>query len=207
MTEKQDVAAVLAHNIADRRKQCGMTQAELAEKLGYSDKSISKWERCEGMPDVLCLKRMADLFGVPVDALLTENWSPAVPAEEAAEPAAQTEILPKTKLGMGVNHWAIAAVTVSGTWLAALLLFLIGKFCAMDFSVALAAAIPITGLLSVIFNALWGKRKLTFWFCTFFVIGVLFMICWLLREHNIWGLMALTLPAAGVIWFGCRIRG
>ena len=142
-----------------------------------------------------------------MDALLTENWTPAVPAETASEAEDKPKMPSGEKQGMTVNHWAIAAVTVSGTWLIALLLFLIGKFCSMDFSVALAAAIPVTGLLCIIFNALWGKRSLTFWFCTFFVIGVLFVICWLLRDHNIWGLMALTLPAAGVIWFGCRIRG
>ncbi len=203
MAEKQDIASILAHNIADRRKKCGMTQAELAEKLGYSDKSISKWERGEGMPDVLCLKRMADLFGVPTDALLTEDWSPAC---DGSMTVTEEKNAPASDRHKAVNHWAIAAVTISGTWLLAFLLYLIGKFCAMDFSVALAAAIPVTGLLAIIFNALWGKRKLTFWLCTFFVTGVLFVVCWLLREHGIWGLMALTVPAAGVIWFGCRIR-
>ena len=70
MEEKQDLTRILAANIAARRKSAGMTQAGLAEKLGYSDKTVSKWERAEGVPDVLCLKRMADLFGVKVDDLL-----------------------------------------------------------------------------------------------------------------------------------------
>ena len=57
-----DLTQIIAGNIAQLRKANGMTQAGLAEQLGYSDKSVSKWERAEGVPDVLCLKKIADLF-------------------------------------------------------------------------------------------------------------------------------------------------
>ena len=55
-----------------------MTQAELGEQLNYSDKSISKWERGEAIPDAAVLKRMSELFGVTVDYLLNEHdaWQP-----------------------------------------------------------------------------------------------------------------------------------
>lgn len=118
--EKRDLGQILASRIAAERKRSGFTQAGLAEKLGYSDKSISKWERGDGIPDVFCLKRMADLFGVTVDALLTEesetvpaarpatSCSPTAPAEEVhAETAPDTE--EKIVFAMDppsvVNHW------------------------------------------------------------------------------------------------------
>ncbi|MBQ7218900.1 MAG: helix-turn-helix transcriptional regulator, partial [Ruminococcus sp.] len=44
-----------------------MTQAQLGEELSYSDKSVSKWERGESIPDVYVLKHIADLSGVTVD--------------------------------------------------------------------------------------------------------------------------------------------
>ena len=50
-----------------------MTQAELAERLNYSDKAISKWERAESIPDIYILKRLADMFGVTVDWLIKDN--------------------------------------------------------------------------------------------------------------------------------------
>ena len=57
----------LAKNLAYYRKESGLTQLELAEKFNYSDKSVSKWERGEGFPDVFVLKSLADFYGINVD--------------------------------------------------------------------------------------------------------------------------------------------
>ena len=57
----------LAKNLAYYRKARGLTQLELAEKFNYSDKSVSKWERGEGFPDVFVLKSLADFYGINVD--------------------------------------------------------------------------------------------------------------------------------------------
>ena len=59
----------LAKNLAYYRKESGLTQLELAEKFNYSDKSVSKWERGEGFPDVFVLKSLADFYGITVDDL------------------------------------------------------------------------------------------------------------------------------------------
>ena len=61
-----DLKSVIARNIVELRKSANWTQAELAQKLNYSDKAVSKWERAESTPDVEVLKNMADLFQVPV---------------------------------------------------------------------------------------------------------------------------------------------
>ena len=60
---------LLAKNLIYYRKASGLTQLELAEKFNYSDKSISKWERGEGFPDVFVLKSLADFYGITVDDL------------------------------------------------------------------------------------------------------------------------------------------
>ena len=60
----------IAENIAYYRKQNGDTQADLAEKLNYSDKSVSKWERAEGTPDIFILSKIADLYHITVQDLL-----------------------------------------------------------------------------------------------------------------------------------------
>ena len=66
------IKSMLGKNIGAYRKQQGLTQAGLAEKLNYSDKAISKWERGESIPDVLTLMQLAELFGVTVDDLLQD---------------------------------------------------------------------------------------------------------------------------------------
>ena len=59
-------------NIAAYRKRAGLTQLALAEKLNYSDKAVSKWERGESVPDVLTLMQLAAQFGITVNDLLTD---------------------------------------------------------------------------------------------------------------------------------------
>ena len=63
----------LAKNLAYYRKARGLTQLEWAEKFNYSDKSVSKWERGEGFPDVFVLKSLADFYGITVDDFYAEE--------------------------------------------------------------------------------------------------------------------------------------
>ena len=56
--------------IAVLRKAHGLTQRELAEKLNVSDKTVSRWERDEGCPDLALIPVMAELFSVSCDELL-----------------------------------------------------------------------------------------------------------------------------------------
>ena len=74
-----ELKLIFASNLIRLRTAAGMTQAELGEQLNYSDKSISKWERGEAIPDAAVLKRMSEIFGVTVDYLLDEHdaWQPA----------------------------------------------------------------------------------------------------------------------------------
>ena len=75
----EDIKSNVAKNITELRILNNMTQMELAEKLNYSDKTISKWERAESSPDISVLVEMEDLFGVTLDYLVrTENVEEAV---------------------------------------------------------------------------------------------------------------------------------
>ena len=67
-----DVKENLATNLARYRKDAKLTQIELAEKLNYSDKAVSKWERGESVPDLYVLKQLADFYGVTIDTLISE---------------------------------------------------------------------------------------------------------------------------------------
>ncbi|MBQ7227221.1 MAG: helix-turn-helix transcriptional regulator [Clostridia bacterium] len=60
----------LAHNLVKFRKASGLTQIELAEKIKYSNKTVSKWERAESYPDIFTLKKIADTYGVTVNDIL-----------------------------------------------------------------------------------------------------------------------------------------
>ena len=63
----------IGKNICEYRKLANLSQIEFAEKLNYSDKSVSKWERGESLPDIIVLKQIADLFGITVNDLLSQK--------------------------------------------------------------------------------------------------------------------------------------
>lgn len=56
--------------ISSLRKEKGMTQLELAEKMGVTDKAVSKWERDLSYPDINSIPKLAEIFGVSVDELM-----------------------------------------------------------------------------------------------------------------------------------------
>lgn len=71
--------------IAELRKEHGMTQMELAEKIGVTDKAVSKWERNLSCPDINSLPNLAALFGVSVDELMQLKKEEAVPQKSLKE--------------------------------------------------------------------------------------------------------------------------
>lgn len=73
MDIQKEMRDTISKNLIYYRKKCGLTQAQLAEKLGYTDKAISKWERGDGVPDVFILKDLANIFGIQVSTLLDEE--------------------------------------------------------------------------------------------------------------------------------------
>ena len=88
----------IGSNIASYRKRAGLTQAGLAERINYSDKAVSKWERAESMPDISVLVKIAEIFGISLDALVLGSASEKTeetPAEpETAEESAAEEPVP-----------------------------------------------------------------------------------------------------------------
>ncbi len=194
-----NLQSVIAGNISALRRSRGFTQAELAERLGYSDKSVSKWERGDGLPDVLCLKAMADLFGVTLDYMVEENH----PADiEGASPA--PEPLPD-KEQYQVNRRTIAALSVAGVWLLAALVYVAGLIAGKTLVTSFFLAVPVSAILLTVFSSLWGNRTHLFLSVTLLVWGTLLLICWVLRDRNPWLLMTLCAPAAVVVWLSCRV--
>jgi transcriptional regulator with XRE-family HTH domain len=70
MENNTEINKIIAKNLVYYRKEAGLTQAELAEKINYSDKSVSKWESANGAPDVYTLMQLAELYGVTLNDLV-----------------------------------------------------------------------------------------------------------------------------------------
>ena len=131
---------IVARNLAYYRKLNSFTQAELAEKINYSDKSVSKWERGDGIPDVYVLTMIASLYNITVDNLLQENLSEAQPLP----PQKQKVIIPTMAVGL--------------IWLVASIVFLALRVFFPDLEKAwlvFILAVPASCIVSIVFMKIW----------------------------------------------------
>ena len=124
----EELRLITASNIIKLRTGAGMTQAELGQRLNYSDKSISKWERGEAIPDAFVLTQMAELFGVTVDYLLSSHdaWEKPKDDDEEEQPSYSVD----TIIALALVSVMTVALTVFVTlWIIGIVewrIFLIG---------------------------------------------------------------------------------
>jgi transcriptional regulator with XRE-family HTH domain len=119
-----------------------MTQAELAERIKYSDKSISKWERGSGVPDIFVLSLLAEIYNVTVNDLISEN--------APLPPPLASDIIKKRII--------IMLLSVGLAWLTATVTYTVLRIAVPGFSYAWSCfvlAIPISCIICVVFCALW----------------------------------------------------
>ncbi|MCM1194386.1 MAG: helix-turn-helix domain-containing protein [Firmicutes bacterium] len=141
----EELKDIIAHNLVAYRKNAGLTQQEIADKINYSDKAVSKWERGEGVPDVSVLKEISDLYGVTVnDFLIVHTDKPAV-----------TNV--KTRKA---KHWLVALLSFGLVWFVATIVMAIGLI--VDSSLPMPEysyiiALPVSMIVLVVFSCIWGR--------------------------------------------------
>lgn len=193
----EDLKQIISHNIVMLRKDYGMTQIELAEKLNYSDKAISKWERGESLPDITVLKAIADIFGVTVDYLLRDGHENE---EKDPERQKRDEVV---KSEIARNHRMITAISVISTFIIAAAIFIVLNIFANGNAhyLALIYAPIAASIVWLVFNSIWHNRRFNYFIISVLMWSVLFAIhmstvCF---GANIWHFYILGIPGQIVI--------
>lgn len=193
-------------NIAAYRKRAGLTQAGLAEKLNYSDKAVSKWERGESVPDVLTLAMLAEQFQITVNDLLVDIN--ALPGNPGKLEKAMTQVSEKA-LKRKANKNIILALSTTLVWFVALLVFVImSSFDFLDpysrliFYYAVPAnAIVLLSLRSAWRDFRWNKALIStiVWGCLISIHVTVLAVC----HYNFWKVYLLGIPGqiAIFLWF------
>lgn len=167
-----------------------MTQLALAEMLNYSDKAISKWERGESVPDVFMLKRIADIFEVTVDYLLEDDHT-------AAEIKKETQRVVRSRNRVIISMLAMALVWLVGATAFVLMQIFIPT-AALRPWLMFIYAIPVTAIVAIVFNSLWGrKKKLNYLIISVLVWGVLLSLhltLLMLIRVNVWQVYLIGIP-------------
>ena len=137
----------LAKNLIKLRKANNLTQLDLANKLNYSDKAISKWERGESMPDVEMLYTIAQMFDVTIDWLVSDS-DKIVKVKEKSKTA---------------RRIIIGLLSILVAWVVATICFVILSWV-LDFNdtwLVFIYAIPVSAIIWIVFNSIWGRIEVT----------------------------------------------
>lgn len=185
--------ATIASNLIKLRLAAGMTQAELGEKLNYSDKSISKWERGDVTTDVFVLMQIADIFGVDVDYLLKPH--------NEIEPVIYNK--PVNTATYTTNM--ITLVTVLGIWTVALFVFVILWICDMVVWLVFVYAVPVSLVTLLVLNSVWNGGKKNRYIIAALVLSIIATVYLTFLSRNLWQLWLLAIPSLLLVFLGARI--
>lgn len=191
----KDIKEIFAANLSELRQTAGLTQLELGDRLNYSDKTVSKWERGESIPDAGVLKQVADVFGVSVDYLLEEDHdhseSFAVTSEELNEKDY-------------ARHMTIWKIVQAGVWLFSFLIVVLCWVITRKFYwLILIWTFPVSFLLSIIFTGIWAKKKWQhqYVYISLFILSILVAIYLSALSHNLWMLFLIMIPVEVLLYF------
>ena len=144
---------IIGKNIAVYRKRCGLTQAGLADKLNYSDKAVSKWERGESTPDIITLAQLAELFGITVNELVQDP--DALPEHTGAVQHAMEKVVERT-LKRKADKNIILGLSSILVWFVALFLYVVCSGLELENSwLAFFYAIPANAIVLLSLRSAW----------------------------------------------------
>lgn len=185
-----DLKVITAENIINLRTAMNITQADLGRLLSYSDKSVSKWERAEAVPDAYVLKKMSEIFGVSVDYILTphDEWMPPK----------------KDKNERSFSSGVIIAITMVGIWTAALLMYVVAWILHANWWQVFVCAIPTSLITYLVLNSVWKEGKNN----RFIVYGIVasIILAIYLTLFNYWQLWLLLPPAEIIVYLAFKVK-
>ena len=178
-----NVNSVIAKNLVTLRKKSNLTQLQLAEKLNYSDKAISKWEKGEALPNINVLMALADFYEVKIQDIVYEH--------KVVEPKKSKNRLRGILISLSsMMVWLIATIA----------------FVALTYTefrdkawYAFIIALPIFFLVITIFLAVWKNNLLASIFASLMVWSFILMISLILEEYQVWMVYLIGLPLQIII--------
>lgn len=186
-----ELRTIIGRNIVSLRKSAGMTQADLAAKLNYSDKAVSKWERGEAIPDIETLRALADLFGITVDELISDRK--------------KKKALPRRAL--------IPLLSCALVWVVATLVYVAVRMFAPDVPrlwLAFLWALPASAVICLVFSCVWHSRLAELISETAIVWTLALAVFFCIPEYGgkeFFFLLPLPLEALAVLWYIFRRKG
>ena len=185
--------ATIASNLIRLRLAAGMTQAEVGEKLNYSDTTISKWERGEVTTDVFVLMEIAALFDVSVDYLI--------------KPHAEIEPIVYNKpQEPHYNTRAITAIAVLGVWTLAFLVFLVLWWSGYVMWLLPVFAVPVSLVVLLVLQSVFHKGHGNRFIIAAIAVSLVTALYLTFLQNNPWQIFLLLIPISAIVFLSFRIK-
>ena len=189
----EELKMIFAENLTALRTAAKMTQAELAEKLNYSDKSISKWERGEGLPDLLVLKKISEIFGVSADWMLYKHDGKIASHKIAKKLHRFSKKTLIATVFMGI--WTLAVLLFVIFWLMGSLVWEIPLVC-----------LPVSLACLLILYSAWGIYRYNKVLTMGIIAGAFLLVYYYLRSIEPWQLIFVLIMAELLVVMCYKIR-
>lgn len=166
----EDLKPIIAKNITELRTAKGMTQLELAEKLHYSDKAVSKWERGDSVPEIGTLKAVAELFEVSIDYLVNSEHSGETKGKSGKDVSDGGKLR---------NRAIITGICILSVCLAAVFAYVLIDIISSKITwhwIFFADAVPLALIVWLIFNSVWFNRRRNYLIISLLVWSLLTVI-------------------------------
>jgi len=192
---EKSLEQIVAVNLTELRRAKQWTQADLAEKINYSDKSVSKWERGEGLPDLKVLKQLADMYGVTLDTLVTDRGASNALIQAKKKPS--RNIAPRVIMEL---------LAVSMIYLIATVIYvLVASYAHVNLWTVFVWSIPISFGLLTLFNVRWKFRVCAIVFASLLAWSLLAAVYLQALQYNIWMLFLIGIPAQAAVILGSQL--
>lgn len=190
--EELEFKKVVSENLVKFRRESGLTQLDIAKKLNYSDKAVSKWERGEAVPDAFVLKQLSEIYNVSVDELLCKKED-------------KKRIPFSLKRAFKNKHFIINCLACGFAWLVACIVFVVLSYTSIRDSAYLAFiyALPVGAIANLVLTTIWSPKWVSGIFATI-VLWTGFLAVYLtVRIDKFWLIFIIAIPIQVliVLWY------
>ena len=187
----ENLNLIIGKKLLYLRKKNKLTQAELAEKLNYSDKAISKWVKGESLPPVEVFYNISKLYGVSLDYIIGDETIDPQPIKTDD----------RKRIYLNITHLAVVSV-----WFVALLLFVLFDIITHTSQwMVFAWAVPASFVVALVFDCVWHKRKGLFLLISLLIWSILLCFTLQFLTFNIWKILLVGIPVQIAIFICARM--
>ena len=191
----KDINIIISKNLVMLRKRHNYKQTDIAEKLNYSDKTVSKWETGEIVPSLENLIELCKLYNVTLDQM--------------TKPIDDDMVVEQPRDYSSRNKLIISLLAISAVWIIATIVFVYTKIILdINFWTLFVWAVPCSMIVAIVFNSMWGKSKANYVYISILTWSLIASIYLQFLKYNLIPLFFLGIPVqvAILLWSGIRKR-